>query len=182
MQSEEFDKEEYERLFNEFLKEGRIKKSKEIFKIKLFLEKAENSLIIAKHNKEINPTKDQPKKLYWHYWAITVSYYSMLYAAKAAILSKGYEVKDHDAAQIALGHLLVPDEIEKGDLELLEQSYKIFEDEYVKYFEEAKTESYIARYSAIKSYTERRVEEIFSNATEFIAKISLILEDHTNKK
>jgi uncharacterized protein (UPF0332 family) len=101
----------------------------------------------------------------------------MLYAAKAAILSKGYEAKDHDAAQIALGHLLVPDEIEKEDLELLSQSYKIFEDEYVKYFEDAKTESYIARYSAIKTYTERRLNEIYDNAIKFVGKISLILAD-----
>ncbi|MDP2908947.1 MAG: hypothetical protein Q8N77_04030 [Nanoarchaeota archaeon] len=100
----------------------------------------------------------------------------MLYAAKAAILSKGYEVSDHDAAQIALGHLLVPDEMEKEDLELLNQAYKIFEDEYVHYFEDAKTESHIARYAAIKTYTRRRVEEIFDNATKFVAKISIILE------
>jgi len=119
-----------------------------------------------------------PKKLFWNYWAITISYYSMLYAAKAAILSKGYEVHGHDAAQIALGYLLVPDEIEKEDLELLNQSYKIFEDEYVKYFEDAKTESYTARYAAIKSYTQRRLDEIFENARKFIAKISLILEDN----
>ena len=37
----------------------------------------------------------------------------MLYATKATILSKGYEASDHDAVQIALGHLLVPDELEK---------------------------------------------------------------------
>ena len=140
------------------------------------MQKAENSLLIAKHHKDIIPTKDQPKKIYWHYWAITISYYAMLYAAKAAILSKGYEVKNHDAAQIALGHLLVPDKIRKEDLELLDQAYKIFEDEYVRYFEDAKKESHIARYSAIKTYTERRLNEIFNNATEFIAKINL-LED-----
>jgi uncharacterized protein (UPF0332 family) len=172
-----FDKEKYKEEFKKFLKERTIKHSTQAFKIKLFLQKAENSLLIAKHAKEIKPIEDQPKKLYWDYWAITISYYSMLYAAKAAILSKGYEVNDHDAAQIALGHLLVPDEIEKEDLELLSQSYKIFEDEYVKYFEDAKTESYIARYSAIRTYTERRLEEIFGNATKFIAKISLVLQE-----
>lgn len=134
-------------------------------------------LLIAKHIKEIQPTKDQPPKLHWNYWAITISYYSMLYAAKAAILSKGYEVDDHDAAQIALGHLLVPDELEKEDLEILNQAHKIFEDEYVHYFEDAKKESHIARYSAIKTYTERRLEEIFNNATEFIAKINLVLQE-----
>lgn len=177
----EIDKKQYAGMFSNALAEGRIKKSKDTFKIKLFLAKAENSLIIAKHMKEIEPSKDQPAKLHWNYWAITVFYYSMLYAAKAAILSKGYEVRDHDSAQIALGHLLVPDQLEKEDLEILNQSHKIFEDEYVHYFEDAKTESHIARYSAIKTYTDRRLQEVFENATKFIAKIALILNDDKNK-
>ena len=172
----EFDKEEYKSQFEYYVSDKRIKTSSQSFKIRLFLSKAENSLLIAKHNKEIKPTKDQPKKLFWDYWAIIVSYYSMLYAAKAAILSKGYEVSDHDAAQIALGYLLVPAEIEKKDLEILNQAYKIFKDEYVHYFEDAKKESHIARYSAIKTYTKRRLDEIFDNATEFGAKIGLILQ------
>jgi uncharacterized protein (UPF0332 family) len=172
-----FDKEYYRQMFKDYIKQRRIKDSKDFFKIKLFLQKAENSLLIAKFHKEIKPNKDQAPKLYWDYWAITISYYSMLYAAKAAILSKGYEVSDHDAAQIALGSLLVPDAIEKEDLELLNRSYKIFEDEYIHYFEDAKTESHIARYSAIHTYTQRRVEEIFENATNFVAKISLILQN-----
>ena len=172
-----FERKIYADLFSTALAEKRIKKSQEIFKIKLFLDKAENSLLIAKHVKEIKPVKDQPPKLHWNYWSITISYYSMLYAAKAAILSKGYEVSDHEAAQIALGHLLVPNEMEKEDLELLNQSHKIFEDEYVHYFEDAKTESHIARYSAIKTYTERRLQEVFENATKFVAKVAFILED-----
>jgi uncharacterized protein (UPF0332 family) len=177
----EFDKDKYKEIFHEYLDAVRIIKSLQIFKIKLFLKKAENSLLIAKHLKNIIPSEDQAKKIYWNYWAITVSYYSMLYSAKAAILSKGYEVKDHDAAQIALGHLLVPDEIEKKDLEILNQSYKIFEDEYVHYFEDAKKESHIARYSASKSYTQRRLNEIFDNATNFVGKISLIIGGQKKK-
>lgn len=167
----------YANEFQEFLKERRIKESQDFFKIKLFLEKAENSLLIAQVHKDIKPNKDQAPKLYWDYWAITIAYYSMLYAAKAGILSKGYEVTDHDAAQIALGYLLVPDSIKKEDLELLDQAYKIFENEYVQYFEDAKKESHIARYSAIHMYTRRRVEEIFNNATKFVAKLSIILEN-----
>ncbi len=165
----------YKDLFDEFLNKERIIESTNTFKIKLFLDKGENSLQIAKHHKDIIPEKEEPKKLYWNYWAITISYYSMLYCAKALILKKGYEVHDHDAAQVALGYLCVPNEMEKEDLELLNQSFKIFEDEYVKYFEDAKTESHIARYSAIKTYTERRLDEIYENARKFVAKISLIL-------
>jgi len=174
----EFDRKVHANLFKKALSEDKIKKSQETFKIKLFFQKAENSLLIAKHLKEINPSKDQPKKIHWNYWAITVSYYSMLYAAKAAILHKGYESEDHEAVQIAIGHLLVPNELEKKDLEILNQSYKIFEDEYVHYFEDARKESHTARYSAVKTYTERRLDEIFDNATKFIAKIGFILENY----
>lgn len=166
----------YKNEFQELLKERRIKESQDYFKIKLFQQKAENSLLIAKFHKDIKPDGSQAPKLYWDYWAITISYYSMLYSAKAGILLKGYEVSGHDAAQIALGYLLVPDPLEKNDLELLNQAYKIFENEYVQYFEDAKKESHIARYSAIHTYTRRRVEEIFNNATKFVAKLSLILE------
>lgn len=173
----EFDKNFYKQEFESLLKEGTIKKSNEIFRIKLFLKKGENSLLIAKFHKDIQPTKDQPDKMYWNYWAIAIAYYSMLYAAKAAILTKGYETKDHKSAQIALGHLLVPDQIEKEDLELLQQSHKIFEDEYVKYFEDARKEAHTARYTAIKTYTEKRLKEIYDNAQKFVAKIALILQE-----
>ncbi|MBI2507567.1 hypothetical protein HYV89_01305 [Candidatus Woesearchaeota archaeon] len=173
----QFDKKVYANMFKNAIAEDRIKKSSEDFKIKLFLEKAKNSLLIAKHAKEVTPDKDQAPKLHWNYWATIISYYSMLYAGKAAIISKGYEAEDHDAVQIAIGHLLVPDKLEREDLEILNQSYKIFEDEYVHYFEDAKIESHIARYSAIKTYTERRLQEIFNNATKFVGKISLILGD-----
>lgn len=114
----------YQEEFNLYVKTKVIKKSKEIFKIKLFLEKAENSLLIAKHIKNINP-----------------------------------------------------DKIEEEDLELLNQSYNIFEQEYVVYFKDAQIESHTARYTAIKSYDERRLDQIFNNATKFIAKIGFILEN-----
>jgi len=164
---------EFERLLN--LSEARkyfIKRSNASFKIKLFIQKAKNSFML------IDWVLKCPdiKSIFLNYWIITISYYSMLYAAKAAILTKGYETDDHYAAQIALAHLLVPDEIEKADLELLEQSYKIFEEEYVEYFEDARKESNTARYAAIKKYSERRVKEIMDNTKKFIAKIELIIE------
>lgn len=169
-----FDKEIYEEKFNKFLNEEIIIKSNATFKIKLFLEKAEASFLIANYHK--NPTK-LPDKIYWWQWSITIAYYSMLYAAKSAILFKGYEVKTHEAAQIALGYLLVPNELEKEDLEILNQAHKIFEDEYIKYFEDAKTESSTARYQARPSYTERRVNEILMNAKKFVKKINSIVRE-----
>jgi uncharacterized protein (UPF0332 family) len=171
----EIDKREFAEQFNDLKSEGVIVRSLQSFKIKLFLEKAVNSLQIAKFIRELEPSPGLPKKLHWNYWAITISYYSMLYAAKAAILSKGYEVKSHDAAQVALGHLLVPSSIEREDLELLEQAHKIFEDEYVKYFEDARKESHTARYTPIKTYTERQLEELYENARRFVEKVTAIL-------
>ena len=101
----------------------------------------------------------------------------MLYVAKAAIMTRGYETDDHYSTQIALGHLLVPGKVEKEDLELLEQSHKIFENDYVDYFADARQESSTSRYSATKVYANRRVNEIFENARVFIGKLSLILND-----
>jgi uncharacterized protein (UPF0332 family) len=171
-----YEKEVYSKLFKENLGTS-ITTSESTFKIKLFLEKAENSLIIAKFHKDLVPKKEQPKKLYWNYWAITISYYSILYATKALIHTKGYEVTDHLSAQIALGHLFVPDKIEKEDLELLNQAHKIFEEEYITYFDDARRESHHARYSAIKSYDERRLNEIYENARKFILKVKLIINE-----
>lgn len=168
-------KEEFEHLLK---KEGEkkfyIRESDARFKVKLFLEKAKGSYALVNHLlkcKDVN-------KLFVNYWVITVSYYSMLYAAKAAIMQKGYETDDHYATQIALGYLLIPSKMEKEDLELLEQSYKIFEEEYVEYFEDARKESRTARYAAIKKYSDRRVQQIMDNARTFIAKVELILEDY----
>ncbi|MBU1199797.1 MAG: HEPN domain-containing protein [Nanoarchaeota archaeon] len=169
----EFDKEFYEKEFEKLLKkkEGKkfyIKNSSSTFKINKFVRKGTDSLELANLIKDSDKTAKD-------YWAITICYYSMLYIAKAAILTKGYETDDHYATQIALGHLLVPNEIEKEDLELLEQAHKIFEDDYIEYFEDARKESSISRYSATKVYTERRVKEIFENARKFISRIRIIL-------
>ncbi|MDP2908948.1 MAG: hypothetical protein Q8N77_04035 [Nanoarchaeota archaeon] len=67
------DKKTYACLFRDSMKERRIRASQQIFKIKLFLEKSENSLQIAEYIKDIEPSKDLPKKLHWDYWAIIIS-------------------------------------------------------------------------------------------------------------
>ena len=51
----QFDKKEYDRKFDEYVKDDRIVKSSQAFKIKLFLNKAENSLSIAEYHKNIKP-------------------------------------------------------------------------------------------------------------------------------
>ncbi|MCC7574386.1 HEPN domain-containing protein [Candidatus Woesearchaeota archaeon] len=169
----QFQKEIYNEKFKKLLKEDLIVNSNAQFKIKLFLKKAENSYLIANHHKT---QKENPEQIYWWQWAITISYYSMLYAAKAAILQKGYEVKTHEAAEVALGHLLVPNKLELEDLELLNQTHKAFEEEYITYFQDARIESSTSRYQARPSYTEKRVTEILKNAKKFINKIDKILE------
>ena len=170
----EFDKEHHKEEFEKLLKKKEdrkfyIKKSSAIFKINKFIKKGTDSLELANYIK----TSDKGAK---DYWTITICYYSMLYLAKAAILTKGYETDDHYSTQIALGHLLIPDEIEKEDLKLLEQAHKIFEDDYIEYFHDARKESSVSRYSPTKVYTERRVKETFENARKFISKLRVILE------
>ncbi|MBU0535808.1 MAG: HEPN domain-containing protein [Nanoarchaeota archaeon] len=171
----EFDKEAYRKEFERLLKEKRgnkffIRKSNASFKIKGFIRKGIDSL-------ELADFVDKSGKSASAYWTITICYYSMLYMAKAAVLSKGYETDDHYATQIALGRLLVPDEIEKEDLELLEQAHKIFEEDYVAYFEDARIESSTSKYSPTKVYAERKVREVIEDARKFVAKIRIMMED-----
>lgn len=170
----QFNKEKYEEKFKELTKINLIKHSQDNFKITLFFKKAESSFLIANHHAK---QEENPEQLYWWQWAITISYYAMLYAAKAAIQQKGYEVKTHEAAQIALGHLLVPDKLEAEDLEILNQTHKLFEEEYISYFQDARIESNTARYQARASYTEKRVSEILQNTRKFINKISKIIKE-----
>jgi uncharacterized protein (UPF0332 family) len=170
-----FEKTKYKEEFDKLLAESGKKKffireSEASFKIRKFMKKGTDSLELVSYIQESNQNAKD-------YWAITICYYSMLYLAKAAILTKGYETDDHYSTQIALGHLLVPGIIEKEDLELLEQTHKIFENDYVEYFDDARKESSTSRYSATKVYAQRRVKEVFENATKFVAKLSVIIED-----
>jgi len=169
----EFDKdyykEEFERLLElELENKFFIKESYADFKISKFIKKGTDSFELAKF---INRSEENAKD----YWVITICYYSMLYLAKAAILSKGFETDDHYATQIALGHLLIPSKLEKEDLDLLEQTHKIFENDYIEYFQDARKESFISRYSATKKYSQRRVEEVLENTRKFITKLLIIL-------
>ncbi|MBD3361654.1 HEPN domain-containing protein [Candidatus Woesearchaeota archaeon] len=171
----EFNKTYYEKEFEKLLnskekKKFFIKKSSASFKINKFIKKGIDSFELADF---VNKSKLTAK----NYWTIIICYYSMLYLAKAAILTKGYETDDHYATQIALGYLLIPDTLEREDLELLDQAHKIFEDEYIDYFEDARKESSISRYSPSKVYAERRIKEIMEISRKFIQKIRMILEE-----
>jgi len=183
-----FNKEKYEKKFKQLVSRQDkdkfyIRPSKQTFKTNLYRKKAEKSFLIssfllnAAKNKQIREKYLLPEELFLNYWIITISYYSMLYIAKALIQTKGYETDDHTSTQIALGKLFViTDELEKSDLEILNQSHKILENEYVAYFEEARKESRNSRYTAIKSYDRQRVKQIHDNAKKFISKLDLMLE------
>lgn len=170
-----FDREKYKQDFNRLLnlKSGYkffIRESQDTFKIKKFIQKAKDSFALANF---VYKSEEKAKD----YWAITIFYYSMLYIAKAAILANGYETDDHYATQIALGHLLVPTKLEAEDLELLNQTHRIFEDEYIEFFADARIESSTSKYSATKVYQSRRVKEILDNTNQFLVKLLDVLQE-----
>ncbi len=146
-----------------------IKKSAEFFKIRKYYKKCIDSIEIANHLAKTSfPAKN--------HWVITISYYSMLYISKALILTKGYETDDHYATQIALEHLFMPKLLEEKDIEILRETQQMLEEEYIEYFEDARKESNTSRYSATKTYKERRASEVNKNANKFISKLIKLLE------
>lgn len=184
----DFDKEWYEEKFKELLSyysEDKffIRESDQFFKIQLYREKGLESfrissfLLSAAKNQLLRDKLDWPNPRFLNYWIIIVSYYSRLYLAKASILTKGYETDDHLSTEVALAKLFViTDELEKEDLETFNQSYKIFEDEYITHPQEARKEARDSRYYALKSYETERVNTIYAHAKKFIAKIHLMPE------
>lgn len=164
----------YEKQFKTLLKakSGKkfyIKKSEAFFKIKKYIDKATQSFELAQFIKNSNQNAKD-------YWAITICYYSMLYLAKALILTKGYETDDHHSTQISLTKLFSPEKIDNKDINYFNQTKIILEQEYINYFEDAKKESHTSRYDPTKTYKTRRVEEVFSNTQEFISKLLILLE------
>lgn len=165
----------YEQQFKTLLKKSSgkkfyIKNSDATFKIKKYIDKATQSFELAQFVK----TSNQNAK---DYWTITICYYSMLYLAKALILTKGYETDDHHSTQISLKKLFSPEKINEKDIKNFNQTIIILEQEYINYFEDAKKESHASRYDPTKTYKTRRVEEVFANAQEFISKLIILLEE-----
>ncbi len=183
-----FDKQWYEEKFKELLnyhseEKFFIRESDQFFKIQLYREKGLESFRISSFllsmtkNTPLRDKLDLPNPRFLNYWIIIISYYSMLYLAKALIFTKGYETDDHLSTEVALAKLfIITDELEKEDLEILNQSYKILEDEYIIYFQEARKEARDSRYHTLKSYETEKVNTIHNHAKQFIAKLNLILE------
>ncbi len=111
----------YEPRFDELRTTGFIVQSTAHFKIPLFLRKAKESFLLAHH---LHPDATEERRLCWFQWAIAIHYYAMLYAAKAALLTRSVseEVERHEAALVALVALLHPAPLERADLELLDQA------------------------------------------------------------
>ncbi|MDD5192207.1 MAG: HEPN domain-containing protein [Candidatus Nanoarchaeia archaeon] len=165
-----FYKREFERLLKtKKRKKFYIKNSTSLFKIKKFIKKGVDSFELAGFIKKSSQNAKD-------YWTIVICYYSMLYLAKALILTKDYETDDHYSTQIALGHLFLEDKLNQQDIEVLNKAYQTFEQEYIDYFHDARKESKISRYSTTTIYSQRRVEEIYHNSKKFIAKLLVLLE------
>ena len=82
---------EFERLLNcKTERKFFIKKSSASFKINKFIKKGSDSF-------ELADFVNKSRLAAGNYWTIIICYYSMLYLAKAAILTKGYETDDHYA-------------------------------------------------------------------------------------
>ena len=164
----------YDKEFSKLLKKESktkffIKKSNAKFKIEKYKEKALQNFELVNYILKSNQSAKD-------YWSITISYYSMLYLAKAIILTKNYETDDHYSTQIALAHLFLKKNLDEKDINAFQKAHETFENEYIDYFHDARKESNVSRYSTTKSYNERRVKEITHNTRKFLNKLLIILE------
>lgn len=145
-----------------------------------YIEKAFHNLEVAGILQLLNdPVKKESLDIYsdesYHDWVIITSYYSMYMAATAALAKLGLKAVSHGATIIALEYRFC---IEKS---LLHRRYiKMIEDasfkrEDVAKLDEAMMSRVAVQYTVTEKFGRKESKRIYSDAIEFVNKISDII-------
>lgn len=162
-------KQECEEAFEEYLKEGIIKKEEEEENLtKSHIKKVDYNLDF------INSLLKQKK---FYDWVIVGCYYAIYHSSLALLSTKGYSSKNHLATLCALIYLYYKkneDNLDKGDIELIAKSS--IDKEEVTYFVEAKNKRETASYGVSGEFDKNEAEKLKIKTILFANKVKQILE------
>ncbi len=160
-------------------------------KIKIFLERAGNDLLIAKSLKKLSEDEEAknnfiiPKETTFYSAVISHSYYAIFYAAKAILLMKNIETSSPEV------HKKTFEEFEKNfvktgelDLNLLEIYKKMIvrADELLGIFKNEKWKRGNFTYNTLPQANKEPAEDSIKNSTHFIANINKVIENMEAKE
>lgn len=155
--------------------------------VRIYLERAENELLVAKTLKKVTENNETKKYLEleegttFYSSVISHSYYSIFFTAKAILLSKSIKTEMPDV------HKKTYEEFKKHfvetgilDVRLLEiyQKMAIRADELLEIFKDEKWKRGHFTYQTIPQANKEPAEHSVQNASVFLKNIKLILEKH----
>ncbi len=150
---------------------------KELKKVKNFLNRSKDDLLLASATKKLCENEEIKLKLglpddYQNlfHWLIIQSYYAMYHSASAAIANKKIKAYSHIATIVSLAKKYVSSE--KMDLDFIQS----IEDVYINYIESGRKSRQGAQYNVEKEYTKEEAYIVFENAKIFVKRINKILE------
>lgn len=155
-------KEEAKKNFDQYLREGLIKKERNESAFETYIQNSELSLKIAEKlmKDDLNP----------YLWVIVCSYYSMFYMANAVLLSLGYKTSDKIVHKVTSDALIVL-VLNRLKKELLEEYEKIRDDALE--IASVKAEDLIKTYDFELNKRSKFQYEMSEKIKEFKAKTSL---------
>ena len=171
-------KKEAKKNFDNYLKEGLIKKEKNETAKAMYIKNAELSLNLAD---ECMMSHLKP-----HLWVVVISYYSMFYIANAVLLNLGYKTGDkivHKVTNDAL-IVLVMDKIRKGLLEEYEDAKEdaleiasIKSDEIIGLYGLELDKRSRFQYKMTESIQEQKARTSLKRAKEFMLEMQKLLPE-----
>ena len=153
--------------------------------VKLYINRAENEIVVAEKLKELSDLDDVrvfmqiPRDMTFYSAVISHSYYSIFYAAKAILLTKGFRTDSPEVHKKTLD-MFKEHFVDTGILDLkLLGIYKkmiIRADELLQIFKEEKRKRGDFTYKTLPQTNQEPAEDSLNNAKFFVSNIRKIIE------
>ena len=149
-----------------------------------YLDKARHNLETASvllqlsENIELKKRAKIREDYYAYDWVISAGYYAMFHAATAALGAIGIRAETHEILIEGLEYYFVYKEkiMESEDIERLNESKRL-EEKYVNRMWATKSRRVTAQYKAEKTIAKENAEKTYSNAVEFVDRLSNLVSE-----
>lgn len=171
-------RDEAKKNYDQYLKEGLIKKERNETARAMYLKNAELSLNLAEEcaNSELKP----------YLWVVVIAYYSMFYIANAVLLNLGYRIGNKIVHKVTSDALvvLVMDKIRRGLLEEYEDTKKdaleiasVKSEELITFYSLEMDKRSRFQYDMTESIQEQKAKTSLNRAKEFMLEMKKLLPE-----
>ncbi|MCK4244002.1 MAG: HEPN domain-containing protein [Candidatus Omnitrophica bacterium] len=153
-----------------------------------YLDKARHNLETASILLQLSENVELKKKAkiredyYGYDWVISAGYYAMFHAVTAALGAIGIRAETHESLIEGLEYHFVYKEkiMENEDIKRLNEAKRL-EEKYINRMWATKSRRVTAQYKAEKTIAKKDAEKTYSNAIEFVDRLSKLISEITSK-